>query len=592
MYKENEIQKLIDELDIVEVIGEYVVLKKAGVNYKGLSPFKEERTPSFVVSPTKRIFKDFSTNIAGNVINFYMRINNMSFVEAVEELATKYNISITKGKFNKEKQDTNYKYYEIMKEAQKYFSETINNSEEAMKYMEARGFEKEEIKKFGIGFSEDKWNGLLDYLLEKGYKEEELFILGLIRKNENGNVYDYFRNRITFPIYNTNSKIIGFGGRTIEKGDNIPKYLNSPDSPIFKKGNELYGLTEKGQNIRKQNYAILMEGYLDVLTAHKYGFTNAIASLGTAFTNEQAQLLKRYTQNIIIAYDNDEAGENAIIKASNILKRNDFNVACLTLDENVKDPDEYLKIYGRKRFVETIKKSKKIFDYLFDNFTQKININDILGKKEIVNKFKDFFSNVTNKTEINGYIQKLSVELNIDKEVLYEELVKVKNNKNYFFPKKLKTLEMVETKGNKDIKLEKETLLYLMKYNQEKDAKKYCEILKRKNFSSLIYKDLLEILKSINFDINKLDEVEIEYEEKELIRDLKLESETVMSNFDKSYKDIFIGWFKFELKNEKEKLQKSDTKVIKLKKIESELFLIHNIDEIEKMYEDFTEIFI
>lgn len=592
MYKENEIQKLIDELDIVEVIGEYVVLKKAGVNYKGLSPFKEERTPSFVVSPTKRIFKDFSTNIAGNVINFYMRINNMSFVEAVEELATKYNISITKGKFNKEKQDTNYKYYEIMKEAQKYFSETINNSEEAMKYMEARGFEKEEIKKFGIGFSEDKWNGLLDYLLEKGYKEEELFILGLIRKNENGNVYDYFRNRITFPIYNTNSKIIGFGGRTIEKGDNIPKYLNSPDSPIFKKGNELYGLTEKGQNIRKQNYAILMEGYLDVLTAHKYGFTNAIASLGTAFTNEQAQLLKRYTQNIIIAYDNDEAGENAIIKASNILKRNDFNVACLTLDENVKDPDEYLKVYGRKRFVETIKKSKKIFDYLFDNFTQKININDILGKKEIVNKFKDFFSNVTNKTEINGYIQKLSVELNIDKEVLYEELVKVKNNKNYFFPKKLKTLEMVETKGNKDIKLEKETLLYLMKYNQEKDAKKYCEILKRKNFSSLIYKDLLEILKSINFDINKLDEVEIEYEEKELIRDLKLESETVMSNFDKSYKDIFIGWFKFELKNEKEKLQKSDTKVIKLKKIESELFLIHNIDEIEKMYEDFTEIFI
>ena len=289
MYKDTDIQKLIDELDIVQVIGEYVTLKRTGANYKGLSPFREEKTPSFVVSPTKNIFKDFSTGIGGNVISFYMKINNLTFVEALEELARKYDINIKKLNTNKEKANKNSKYYEIMREAQSYFSVSINNSEEALKYMNNRDFSIEDIRKFEIGFSLNKWDGLLNYLNEKKYDTNDLIELGLVRKNENGNIFDYYRNRIIFPIYNDSMKLVGFGGRTIEKDSSIPKYVNSPDSKIFKKGKELFGLYNKGENIRKKGLAILMEGYLDVLTAHKYGFNNSIASLGTSFTNEQAE---------------------------------------------------------------------------------------------------------------------------------------------------------------------------------------------------------------------------------------------------------------------------------------------------------------
>ena len=200
MYKDTGIQKLIDELDIVQVIGEYVTLKRTGANYKGLSPFREEKTPSFVFSPTKNIFKDFSTGIGGNVISFYMKINNLTFVEALEELARKYDINIKKLNTNKEKANKNSKYYEIMREAQSYFSVSINNSEEALKYMNNRDFSIEDIRKFEIGFSLNKWDGLLNYLNEKKYDTNDLIELGLVRKNENGNIFDYYRNRIIFPI--------------------------------------------------------------------------------------------------------------------------------------------------------------------------------------------------------------------------------------------------------------------------------------------------------------------------------------------------------------------------------------------------------
>ena len=383
MYKDEEIEKFLENLDIVQVIGEYVTLKKTGANYKGFSPFKEERTPSFVVSPTKNIFKDFSTGIGGNAISFYMKINNITFYEAVEELSEKYNVPIKKLNISKKNLLQNEKYYEIMREAQRIFSENILKSEQALKYMENRGFSLEEIKKYGIGFSLDTWDSLLNALKEKGYSEEDMLELGLVRKNDRGNVFDYFRNRIMFPIYNETMKPVGFGGRIIINNDNSPKYLNSPDSKIFKKGNELFGLYNRGENIKKKGLAILMEGYLDVLSAHKNNFPNAVASLGTAFTEGQAKLLKKYTNNIIIAYDNDSAGKEAVLKAADILKKDDFNIRCLSIEGEVKDPDEYLRKYGRKKFLEILKTSKGIFDYLFDEYSKE--------------KYKDrfsFFSNI------------------------------------------------------------------------------------------------------------------------------------------------------------------------------------------------------
>jgi len=591
MYKDEEIEKFLENLDIVQVIGEYVTLKKAGANYKGFSPFKEERTPSFTVSPTKNIFKDFSTGIGGNAISFYMKINNITFYEAIEELSAKYNVPIRKLNISKKSSFQNEKYYEIMREAQEIFSNNILKSEQALRYMENRGFSLEEIKKYGIGFSFDTWDSLLNALREKGYSEEDMLELGLVRKNERGNVFDYFRNRIMFPIYNETMKPVGFGGRIITSNDNSPKYLNSPDSKIFKKGNELFGLYNRGENIRKKGLAILMEGYLDVLSAHKNNFSNAVASLGTSFTEGQAKLLKKYTNNIIIAYDNDNAGKEAVLKAANILKKDDFNIRCLSIEGEVKDPDEYLRKYGRKNFLEILKTSKGIFDFLFDEFSKELNLNEITGKRKMIERFRNFFSNVTNNTEKNLYASKLSVELGIDKEVLMGELgnfsTAQKKSKKY-----LKKEEKVLSKAKKDEfynSLEIETLKFLLKFknNLSSEEQEHCEKFDDKVFENVIYKDIMEKLKTINFEITKLDSLTLEEEERELITTMKLKAEADIENEGRHYKDIFVGWFLREIDHMREIIDRKDKMYVILRRLESELKIIHNIEEIEKMYKEF-----
>ena len=581
MYKDEEIEKFLENLDIVQVIGEYVTLKKTGANYKGFSPFKEERTPSFVVSPTKNIFKDFSTGIGGNAISFYMKINNITFYEAVEELSEKYNVPIKKLNISKKNLLQNEKYYEIMREAQRIFSENILKSEQALKYMENRGFSLEEIKKYGIGFSLDTWDSLLNALKEKGYSEEDMLELGLVRKNDRGNIFDYFRNRIMFPIYNETMKPVGFGGRIIINNDNSPKYLNSPDSKIFKKGNELFGLYNRGENIKKKGLAILMEGYLDVLSAHKNNFPNAVASLGTAFTEGQAKLLKKYTNNIIIAYDNDSAGKEAVLKAADILKKDDFNIRCLSIEGEVKDPDEYLRKYGRKKFLEILKTSKGIFDYLFDEYSKELNLNEITGKRKMIEKFRSFFANVTNNTEKNLYISKLSVELGIDKEVLVGEFGSFSNIKGKY-RKNLKKDEFYNS-------LEIETLKFLLKYknNLSSEKQEHCEKFYDKVFENVIYRDIMEKLKTVNFEMDKLDTLALEEEERELITTMKLRAEADIENEGRHYKDIFVGWFLREIDHMREVIDRKNEMYVVLRRLESELKIIHNIEEIEKMYKEF-----
>ena len=441
MYEKKEIQKLIDNLDIVEVISEYVNLKKSGSGYKGLSPFKEERTPSFSVNPVKNIFFDFSSGVGGNVIKFYQLINDVSFPQAIKELSQKYNIPLKISNFGNKyeiNQDKYKEYYEILSDAHEFFKNSIKNDEKALKYMEERGFLPKDIKKFEIGFSLNERDELFKYLIKKNFSEKKILELGLVKRNESGAVYDTFRNRVMFPIYNPQNKIVGFGGRIIEKETDLPKYLNSADSVVFKKGKELFGLKNRGEAIKRKGFAILMEGYLDVLTVKRYGFETAVASLGTAFTEEQASLLKRYTKNIIIAYDNDEAGKNAIIRAGYILKKFDFEIKCLKITENVKDPDEFLRKYGKKKFVETLKKSVDFYNFLFLEFTKNLNIEEITSKRILVKKFKPFFETFENELDKELYIQKLSHEIGIEEKYLRQEFEseksytkKDKSNNNY-----------------------------------------------------------------------------------------------------------------------------------------------------------------
>ena len=597
IYSEKEIQKLIDNLDIVQVIGEYVNLKKAGSNYKGLSPFKDEKTPSFTVSPVKNIFKDFSTQIGGNVISFYMKINDVSFIQAVEELSRKYNIPLKKNReyrtINQEierKKAVNKEYYEIMNEAQIFFRENIEKYPEALEYMKERDFSIEEIRKFRIGFANSSRDELFQHLLKKEFPEEKIIELGLVKRNENGEIYDSFRNRVIFPIYNINSQIVGFGGRIIEKNTNLPKYLNSPDSPIFKKGNELFGIKHQGENIRKKGFAMLMEGYLDVLTAQKNGFENAVASLGTALTEEQAQLLKKYTDKILISYDNDEAGKNAIIKAGYILKKYDFDVKCLVVDGNEKDPDEFLRKNGKKAFIEVVKKSEEIFDFLTKEASKDLDLNDISGEKKFIERLKPFFSNVKNNLNKNLYLQRLSANFGINEFVLEEELKNLPNKTSKMKKTRIYENQKVQYKKQKRdlyIELEEQTLIYILEFF--KSEKEKCIELLNKEFSHPIFNELIEKLKDIDFDIMKLDKIDISEENREIITNLKLRADNDIKDKEIYFREIYSGWFEREIDEERQKTEEENDRIkkIELKKILSKLKNINKISEIEKLYNEF-----
>ena len=582
MYNDKEVQKLLDKLDIVQVISEYVTLKKTGANYKGLSPFREERTPSFVVSPVKNIFKDFSTGIGGNSITFYMKMNNISFVEAIEELSRKYNITMSKVVRKNDENKSEYnKYYEILSKVEKYYVDNLINNKEATTYIENRGFTEEDVKKYNIGFSSNQWDDLYNFLTKEGYEEKELIELGLIKKNENGNIFDVFRNRIMFPIVNSYSKTIGFGGRIIENNENAPKYLNSPDSLVFNKGKELFGLTNRGQDIKKKGFAILMEGYLDVLTSHKYGFNSAVASLGTSLTEDQVILLKKYTNNVVIAYDNDEAGKNAILKAMYIFKKHDFNVKCLVVNDTIKDPDEYLRKRGKKEFTKILKTSIEAFDYLYTEFSKDVDLKNHTAKMAVLFKLKDFFSVLSNRIEIDIYINKLSQELSIEKDEIRREFETLGLYKRTKIKKKPETLSIETKRKSKYDILEESTLRLILK------APNKLNKFQEKKFENIIYMDLFEKLGKINFDIDKLKEQEFEEEEEKIIFNLSSEADAKIDNIENYFKDTFVGWFKRELIFSKGESRENQQKYLKLRDIEEELKVIHIMNEIEKLYEEF-----
>ena len=436
-YKSEDIDLLIDSLKIEEVVGEFVELKKTGANYKGLCPFHPDTTPSFMVSPSKNICKCFVCGAGGNPVSFYSQYKKISFGEAIEELSKKYNIPITGVKSNFKNQENYKKYYEIMENAYNFYKDNIfsNQGRIALDYLAKRQLNPKMIKENGLGFASNKWSELNDYLIGKGYESKDLITLGLVKEGENGNNYDAFRNRIIFPIYSVKGEVIAFGGRTLEKDKEIPKYINSPDTPIFKKGKNLYGLERSGI-IRKKNYAILMEGYMDVLSANLYGFDVALAPLGTALTEEQGVILKRYTSNILLSFDSDLPGQAATERAGLILKSLGFNIRVLQL-EGAKDPDEYLKEYGKESFLKCVKNSIEIFDFLFRYYSKEYDFSNMMSKQNFVNRFKDFFQCVESELEKTLYLDRLSKELNIDKEILKEILIDKNRKKSRKFDEDL-----------------------------------------------------------------------------------------------------------------------------------------------------------
>ena len=423
----NDMKEIIEEIkarcDIASVIGDYIKIQPSGQNYKALCPFHVEKTPSFHISTAKQVYKCFGCGEGGDVINFVMKMENLDFMDAVRLLANRCGIDIN---FNideetKQKIELSKKYQDIHTEAARfYFSNLVKSKNRGYDYLRNRGLDDKTIKRFGLGYSQDSWDSLMDYLIEeKGYSQEELLECGLIGKStKTDKYYDKFRNRVMFPIFDYRGNVIGFGGRVLD--DSLPKYLNSPDTLIFNKRHNLYGLNFARKNLYSRT-VILVEGYMDLISLYQYGIQIAVATLGTALTSQQARLIKRYADNVIISYDSDGPGTKASLRAIDILVEAGLSVKVLDL-KDAKDPDEYVRKYGtdeyRKAMKDAVPRIKFKIDNLKSSFDLSKDQDNIKFAQEAVNIIKQLKSPV----EIDYYIKYLSEIVQLDEDAVKREI--------------------------------------------------------------------------------------------------------------------------------------------------------------------------
>jgi len=425
IFNEDTIRDIRESNDIVDVISQYITLKRVGSNFLGLCPFHNEKTPSFSVSSTKQMYHCFGCGEGGDVISFIMKYLSLDFVEALKLLAKRSNIVIDEKVTDKdlEKEKEKEIIYSINKEAARYFYENLVNDVNALRYLYKRGINDKTIKVYGLGYSQKSWDGVLSFLQKKGYPMELIEKAGLIIKHSDGNrYYDRFRDRVIFPIIDTRGRIIGFGGRTI--GDIQPKYLNSPDTPVFSKGNNLYGLNIAKKYCRDR--VILVEGYMDVISLYQYGINYSVASLGTSLTSNQSRLLKRYSNNIYICYDSDNAGINAANRALDILKEENINARVLLLPEG-KDPDDFIKENGSNKFEKLFDSSYNYIDFKIIFYKKKYNLNTLEGKIAFTKEISNMLMQVESPVELDAYINKVSLETGISKNAIIEEIQKKRN---------------------------------------------------------------------------------------------------------------------------------------------------------------------
>lgn len=429
---EEILEKIKSQNDIVDVISERVRLRKSGRNFTGLCPFHNEKTPSFSVSQEKQIYKCFGCGEAGNVISFVMKEKNLPFIEAVKYLANRANIPLEMNNGEKSKSAKKKDLlYRINVEAAKFFFSNLMNNQNAKEYFLNRGIKEETIKKFGLGFANDSWNSLMFYLRKKGINDTLLEEAGLISVNkEKGRKYDRFRNRVMFPVFDYQGRVIGFGGRVLD--DSKPKYLNSPETLVFQKGTNLYGLNFALKHNMSERYFVIVEGYMDLISLHQYGITNVVASLGTALTINQARLLKRYADKVIISYDADMAGQMATLRGLEILRTAGFDVRVLNIPQG-KDPDEYVRSNGKEAFLKLINSAEPLIDYRMKKAEEGIDFKNsqslILYAKRIMEIISDL-----DPVEKDVYIKKASENTGIKEQTLYDILKsKMKDNRENNF---------------------------------------------------------------------------------------------------------------------------------------------------------------
>ena len=419
MIKKETVDEIIARNDIESLIGSYVSLKRAGSNLKGLCPFHSEKTPSFTVYPAANSFYCFGCGIGGNAITFVRQMEHLDYPDAVEFLAKRAGINVVleedRNNYQGEK-ISKQKLYRMNADAAKFFHYSLFQDNPKAKaalayFTEKRKLSIATIKHFGLGYAPESFDSLMNYMLARGYSKDELVIAYLAGKSEKGTYYDSFRNRVMFPIIDTAENVIAFGGRVMD--DSKPKYKNTMDTPVFKKSRNLFALNFARHVC--QDEIILCEGYMDVIALHSSGFTNAVATLGTAITSEQARLMSRYTKKVIISYDADEAGQKAARKAIQLLEEVGLEVGVIKTPDT-KDPDEFIKEHGKDKFREVVKTSKSKFEYNMDGILSKYNVADPQDRINAIGELEKLISDIYSKAERDVYIKHIAERFDIKPE--------------------------------------------------------------------------------------------------------------------------------------------------------------------------------
>ncbi|MDQ2720033.1 MAG: DNA primase [Bacteroidota bacterium] len=437
MIPQETIQQIVSRIDIIEIINQFVKLKKRGVNYIGLCPFHNEKSPSFTVSPSKEIYKCFGCGRSGNAITFLMEHEKYSYVEALKWLAAKYNVEIEEKETSpefKQQQQVAESLYIINKFAQQFFSEQLFSSEEGINaglgYLKERGFREEIIKKFELGYNPESRDEFASAAVKMQFNKELLQKSGLVVERENG-MQDNYRGRVIFPIHNQSGKVTGFGARLIRKNDKAPKYINTPENEIYVKSKILYGSWFARQAIDKADECLLVEGYTDVVSLHQSGIENVVASGGTSLTPDQLRLIKKYTQNLTILYDGDAAGVKAALRGLDLALEEGLNVQ-LVLLPNQEDPDSYINKNGAENFIDFIKKNKKDFILFQLEYALSDAGDDTNKRAQVVNQIAESISKINKEedfTKQQDYIRKTSALLKIDEGGLHNLINKITRDK-------------------------------------------------------------------------------------------------------------------------------------------------------------------
>ncbi|MGE5197405.1 MAG: DNA primase, partial [Deltaproteobacteria bacterium] len=428
---ENILEDILSRVDIVEVISGYMPLKRAGRNFRALCPFHHEKTPSFMVSADRQIYHCFGCGAGGNAFNFLMQYERLEFPEAVQALANKAGIALPQDqKLDEKSSGLITQLYGINETVASFYENILNSHSGAKTYLLKRGINEPTVKLFKLGYAPESWDALINHSRARGLSLSMLEKAGLVLCREGGGYYDRFRSRIIFPIFDVKSRPIGFGGRILEKSGDMAKYVNSPETPVYTKGKNLYGLNFTKEAIRESDFAVIVEGYLDLIIPYQHGLHNIAATLGTALTLEQVRLLKRYTHNVVVVYDPDAAGQAAALRSLDIFIEEGMHVRVVSLPEGF-DPDLYVRKYGGTNLGEKVRNAQDLFDYQLKILKSRHNIKEAEGKRKIASEMLITIKKVTNAILRSEYIKNLSEELGVAQHYILEEFNKIKDGKTY-----------------------------------------------------------------------------------------------------------------------------------------------------------------